>query len=223
MKKIIFIISIILIWALTYIWKPLSLKNKPNIEKIKKSIVMIQPSKTLIEYEENPEWIFHKEVNGWIGAWFFVSKDGKIMTTKHVAPNRQELYTITDASWEKYEAKIIEISDKNEITLLQISPTNNSIEPLYITNNIKAWDTIISFWTDTNTNTILSRNGKITHEWVLKKNEDNKTKKFIEISSNLTPWFSWWPVINNKGEVVGINYGIKNGKNLIQPWESLQW
>lgn len=218
MKKLILSsLWILILWIWVFIWEKNIWENKTNIEEIKKSIVVIKPKEKLIEYNKNPEWLFKNKEYWWIGSGFFVSKDWKIITAKHIVPNTDTLYEITIQNKQTYDAKVIYQYKEADIALLKID-TKEKITPLPIAKKINKWEQILSFWTDKSTQEIIHHYGQI-----IDTNKKWETlSHLIEISSPLAQWFSWWPVINKKWEVIWINYALYKWQSLIQPLESLQ-
>jgi len=218
MKKTILLLSILTLWILFFIWIKALQEKELNIEEIKKSIVIIIPEKDLIEYNRNPEWIFQENESGWIGSWFFISKNWEIITAKHIVPDTKEIYRVITQNNKEYQAKVIYQDEKKDIALLKIS-TQEEIIPLKIAEEARIWEKIISLWTDIKTLKTMSHYGHIVDT---NKKWDHLSH-FIYISTPLMPWFSWWPVLNTKWKVVWINYATYKWQSLIQPLESLQW
>ena len=131
MKKTILLLSILTLWILFFIWIKALQEKELNIEEIKKSIVIIIPEKDLIEYNRNPEWIFQENESGWIGSWFFISKNWEIITAKHIVPDTKEIYRVITQNNKEYQAKVIYQDEKKDIALLKIS-TQEEIIPLKI-------------------------------------------------------------------------------------------
>jgi S1-C subfamily serine protease len=215
MKKIIpsiwLWILLLSIWVFT--WINISLEKKLNIENIKRSIVVIIPEENLVKYNTNPKWVFNEKESWWIGAGFFISEDGKIVTAKHIVPNSESSYKITTHNKQTYNAKVIYQDPEKDIAILQIN-TSKKTTPLKITNEIKKWEEVISFWTHRETLETIFHYGHIVDT---EKKWENLSH-LIQISSQLTPWFSWWPVINTKWKVVWINYATSKEINLITPF-----
>jgi hypothetical protein len=54
-----------------------------------------------------------------------------------------------------------------------------------------------------------------SNTWVIinKKSKLDNIPNLLEISNNLKPGFSWWPIINNLWKVIWINYAISEWKS----------
>ena len=218
MKKTTLSLLTLILFIWIFIWIYNQWEKAINIEEIKQSIVIIIPEKDLIEYNKNPEWIFQKKESGWVGSWFFVSKDGKIITAKHIVPNKEETYKVITKNNKKYNAKVTYKDNQKDIAFLKIN-TKEKIIPLKITQESKKWEEVITFWTDTATQ-------KTTHHYGQIVDTEKKWETLshlIQISSPLTTWFSWWPVVNKQWKVIWINYALYKWQSLIQPLDSFNY
>ena len=219
MKYMIYLLAAIYIIWWYYIINVFFLDDKINIEKIKESVVIVEAKNEIINYSNNPKWLFENKKTPWIGAWFFINNRWEIQTVSHIL--WKENFVIY--KWKKYKSKIIQNDKKNDLAILKINTTNkvglapwnlDNIElGTWNLNNIDSylapWNLIYSFWTDTKNKEI------IFNTWVLlnKKSKLENKSNLLEISNTLKPGFSWWPIINSKWEVIWINYAISNGKN----------
>ncbi len=204
MKYIIYLLAwIYIIWWI-YLINTFFINKKIDINNIKKSIVIIIPKQELISYKNNPNWLFKNINKWWIGAWFFISNDWKIQTVSHILTKNN----IVIYNWKKYNSKIIKNDIKNDLAILKINYTNNNIKLLNKNNSTKNKQIIYSFWVEPKTLEI------IYNTWILINNKSKLNNKLnlLEISNNIKPWFSWWPILNSKWEIIWINYAISENK-----------
>ena len=204
MKYIIYLLAwIYIIWWI-YLINTFFINKKIDINNIKKSIVIIIPKQELISYKNNPNWLFKNINKWWIGAWFFISNDWKIQTVSHILTKNN----IVIHNWKKYNSKIIKNDIKNDLAILKINYTNNNIKLLNKNNSTKNKQIIYSFWVEPKTLEI------IYNTWILINNKSKLNNKLnlLEISNNIKPWFSWWPILNSKWEIIWINYAISENK-----------
>ena len=204
MKYIIYLLAwIYIIWWI-YLINTFFVNKKIDINNIKKSIVIIIPKQELISYKNNPNWLFKNINKWWIGAWFFISNDWKIQTVSHILTKNN----IVIYNWKKYNSKIIKNDIKNDLAILKINYTNNNIKLLNKNNSTKNKQIIYSFWVEPKTLEI------IYNTWILINNKSKLNNKLnlLEISNNIKPWFSWWPILNSKWEIIWINYAISENK-----------
>lgn len=210
MKKLtLIILTIIIIWWIIFIKYFFEQKNL-NIEKIKDSIVIIIPENELISYKNNPKWIINDYKESWIWAGFFIDNKWSIQTVNHIVKNNEINYKIIHNNKE-YNSEIILRNNKRDLAIIKII-INKKVNFSYLKKWIgKNFEQVYSFWVEKdylkiiyNTWNILNKNIKL-----------EEISNLIEISNTLIPWFSWWPVINSKWEVIWINYATYKWKNYI--------
>ncbi len=213
-KIIILIILTSIIWVI-FLWIKLIKKNTLNIEEIKKSIVIIIPENNLISYNNNPKWLFEDFKESGIWAWFFINSKWIIQTVNHIVENDKINYKILYNDKE-YDWEIIYRDEENDLATIKIV-SKDEVFPFLSKWNFSIWtkQNIYSFWVDKEKFEI------IYNTWVINKKIKLKNKfSLIEISNNIKPWFSWWPIINSEWKVIWINYAIsewkKYGINLLK-------
>lgn len=228
-KKIIILITILsIIWFLLWWYKnpPIRFAHFPlikgekikvtnlegfNIEQIKNSIVIIIPETELISYKNNPKWLFEDVKESWIWAWFFIDSKWTIQTVNHLVEDDKINYKVLYNNKE-YNSKIISRNKEKDLATLKIISKENVLFPLLTREGArgweKLWENVFSFWVNTknieiiyNTWTILNRKSKL-----------DKISNLLEISNNIQPGFSGWPIINSKWNVIWINYAISEWK-----------
>jgi S1-C subfamily serine protease len=211
MKYLLYLLwTIYLIWwiaffNLLFTWE----KNNINIEQIKSSIVIIIPEEKLISYKDNPKWVIEKNKSYWMWAWIITNSSWTIITANHVIENDKINYILLHNNIE-YEFEILSRNIEKDLATIKILTKENiEFHYLKIWKNINIWEQVISFWVDTINTKI------IYNTWTLisKKNKLENISNLLEISNTLSPWFSWWPIVNKVWELIWINYAISEGKN----------
>lgn len=81
-------------------------------------------SKDVQTYKTDPFGFFYepagtvrKKVGG--GTGFFITKDGLILTNKHVVSDPQASYTIISASGEEFTGKVLSFDPSNDLAIMQ--------------------------------------------------------------------------------------------------------
>lgn len=209
MKYILYALAgIYIIWAIFFLSILNSTKVQTlNIEKTKKSIVIIIPEKELINYNNNPKWLFKNINNSGIWAWFFINSDWLIQTVNHIIENENIKYKVI-YNWKEYDSEIISRNKDLDLAQLKINLDNIRTKKLTLAP-WKKWEKIYSFWIDQKSLQIIYNTWSILDT---EKKLDIKSS-LIEISNPLSPGFSWWPILNQNWEVVWINYATQNWKN----------
>ncbi|MDP2090676.1 MAG: serine protease [Candidatus Gracilibacteria bacterium] len=213
MKKIIFItLSGLFIGGIIFI--NFFVMNKSiNIEKVKDSIVIIIPENKLISYKNNPIGIFEEYKESGIGAGFFFESNGTIQTVNHLVEDDNIKYKVIYKNIE-YDAEILSRNKEKDLAIIKIIANESVIFPR-LTNVGRTLghrggaNEIYNFGVDMKDLSITYNTGIIINE----KSKLDNMSNLLEISNNLKQGFSGGPIIDSKGNVIGINYAISNGKN----------
>ncbi len=139
------------------------------------------------------------------GTGCVINQNGVILTSSHVIENAKNI-TVTTYSGKTYSAKILAIlKNKNDLALIKID-TKEKL-PLAIfgnSNDIKVGQRVLTIgcpfgFKDTLTTGIVSR---IDHQ-----------RNKIQTDAAINPGCSGGPLLNLKGEIIGINQSIYNPDN----------
>jgi len=182
--------------------------NKKINNNIENSIVIIIPDKNLNSYSNNPEWIFNNK-KSWIWAWFFIDNKWTIQTVNHIVENDKINYKIIYKN-KKYDSIILNRNEKKDLAILKIKSKDIiKYVPLKNSLNIMKNNNIVSFWVDIKNMKIIS------NTWIIidKNSQLKNMSNLIEISNNIKPGFSGWPIIDKFWKVIWINYAISEWKN----------
>lgn len=139
------------------------------------------------------------------GTGCIISKDGLILTSSHVVENSKNI-KVTTASGKDYSAKVLAIlKNKNDLALIKINTKENlQLSKFADSNEIKVGQRVLTIgcpfgFNNTLTTGIISRIDK----------ERNK----IQTDAAINPGCSGGPLLNLKGEIIGINQSIYNPDN----------
>ncbi len=201
--------------------------KKSFIEKRKSLIANIQPYQTTIakveqedsKYSENltPQEIIKKTSPAVVviktlmnsGSGFIINTNGYIVTNYHVIENARDiLVELFDGR--KYFAEIINKSITKDIAIIKIDANNQTFIPLGDINKVYKGETVIAIGApmgsennileQTITKGIVSAMRKIKSEKNL-----NQEILYIQTDAAINPGNSGGPLINMKGQVIGIN------------------
>ena len=150
-----------------------------------------------------------------LGSGFLINRDGTILTNNHVVENAQEIVVKLE-SGKEYKAKLVGRDPKTDIAVIKIEPQNDehlAAVPLGDSDKLRVGEWIMAignpFGLDhTVTTGIVSAKGR----YIGQGSYDN----FIQTDAAINPGNSGGPLINMKGEVVGINTAIfsRTGGNI---------
>ncbi len=152
--------------------------------------------------EENPPRGF--EERG-VGSGFIMNRDGYILTNNHVVEDADQI-KVKLANGKEYDAKIIGRDPKTDLALIKIKASSD-LQPLNLGNSddLKVGSWVVAVGSpfgleQTVTAGIVSAKGRVIGSGPY----DN----FIQTDASINPGNSGGPLINMKGEVVGINTAI---------------
>jgi serine protease Do len=148
-----------------------------------------------------------------VGSGFIVDADGTILTNYHVVDGAQKL-SVTLSDGKSYEAKVIGRDQKSDIAVIKIDAGHNlPAAPLGDSDQLEVGEWVMAignpFGLDhTVTSGIVSAKGRNIGQGPY----DN----FIQTDASINPGNSGGPLINLRGEVVGINSAIfsQSGGNI---------
>ena len=137
-----------------------------------------------------------------VGSGFFISEDGYVLTNHHVVADATEIFlTLTDGR--EFKAKLIGSDARTDVALLKVDAKGMSILPIGDAKLLKKGQWVLSIGSpfgldSTVTSGIVSALGRDTGDYL----------PFIQTDVAVNPGNSGGPLLNMKGEVVGINAQI---------------
>lgn len=200
-----------------------TLENTINetVKKIAPSVVSIVIKKDLVVYRsdpygffQQPAWTVSRQVWGW--SWFFISKDGIILTNKHVVQDTTAEYTVILNTGEEYDATVVALDPVNDLAVIKIQDEQNNFSPLPISQNldtIEIWDFWIAVW-----NALAEFQNSVSL-WIVSWKDRtiqawwDTLSGLIQTDAAINPGNSWGPLINLSWEVIGINTAIASNSN----------
>lgn len=141
------------------------------------------------------------------GTGCIIDKTGLILTSAHVIESGKNI-TVTMFNGQNYDAKIVKSFDKNEdIVLLKISvPNELKTVKFGDSEKIKVGQKVFAIGNP------FGFNGTLTQGIV---SRIDYTKNRIQTDAAINPGSSGGPLLNTKGEIIGINQAIFNPDNNI--------
>jgi serine protease Do len=144
-----------------------------------------------------------EEVNRGIGSGFIISQDGYVLTNAHVVSGADEVYVkLTDKR--EFKAKVIGVDARTDVAVIKID--GNKLPKVLIgdSDKIRAGEWVIAIGSpfdleNTVTAGIISAKARDT---------ENDLLPLIQTDVAVNPGNSGGPLINMRGEVVGINSQI---------------
>lgn len=152
------------------------------------------------------------------GSGFFITPDGYILTNKHVVPEEDAQYTIKGTRDEEIPAEVVYRDVKNDLAILKIAgedfPTIRLADP----DDIAIGEDIVSVGNALGRFTDSVAEGEISalNQDILVETSGGREEleDLIQTDAKLYPGDSGGPLLNEKGEAVGVNVAIMVGTNV---------
>jgi serine protease Do len=139
------------------------------------------------------------------GSGFIVSTDGYILTNNHVVGNADKVIVRLHDNRE-FNAAVIGADKRSDVALIKIDAKKLPVLPLGSSDNLEVGEWVLAFGSpfglrDTMTAGIVSAKGRTSVGITDYEN-------FIQTDAAINPGNSGGPLVNLKGEVIGINTAI---------------
>ncbi len=150
------------------------------------------------------------------GTGFIISSDGLIATNKHVVNEKDAEYTVYLNDGRKYKGKVIALHPIDDLAIIKINATNLPYLKLGDSNKLKLGQTVIAIGNALgefqNTVSVGVVSG-LRRNIVASDNLGNiqRLEGLIQTDAAINPGNSGGPLINLRGEVIGINTAIVSG------------
>lgn len=206
-------------------------QNANVVTAVLPSVVTIQINKVVtgysIEYDPfNPFRPFTgvprtQRTESNIGSGFIVSDHGLVVTNKHVVADTQASYTVITNDGKKYPVKNIYRDGGNDIAILSIDAAG--LPPLSLGDSsnlilgepVYAIGTPLGEFTNTVTSGIISGLGRGITAGSRFEGFVEKLDNVIQTDAAINPGNSGGPLIDQSGQVIGINTAVsQEGQNI---------
>ena len=140
------------------------------------------------------------------GTGFFISADGYAITNNHIVENGQKVKVFT-VQGDEYQAKIIGTDPRTDVALIKIEAKNLSFVELGDSAQVKVGEWVLAIGNP------LGMEHTVTAGIVSAKGRqlglgDGSYEDFIQTDAAINRGNSGGPLVNMKGEVIGINSNI---------------
>ena len=155
--------------------------------------------------------VLRGESDGGMGSGFVYSEDGYVITNQHFVRDAQKV-TVTFLDGESYIGEVIGTDQDLDIAVVKVSPSNTYLQPIKIgdSSKLKVGERIAAIGnpfglSGSMTSGIVSQIGRL-----LPQESGYSIPDVIQTDAAINPGNSGGPLINMKGEVVGINTAIQS-------------
>jgi len=184
------------------------------VQRAKASVVNIHSVKTTYDDESVFASRQGRKVNG-MGTGIVIDARGYIVTNHHVVAGVETLRcTLVDNS--TYEATTIAVDPEHDLAIIKVVPTRDlTVMPHGTSSDLMLGETVIAVgnafgYEHTVTAGIISQ----LHRDV-EVNETQSYRNLIQTDASINPGNSGGPLLNLRGEVIGINVAIRAGAQRI--------
>jgi S1-C subfamily serine protease len=175
----------------------------------------ISPSVVSISTTSNVQDLFGQVVqSSGGGTGFIITSDGLILTNKHVVADASATYTVFTSDGKSYPAKIQSTDPYNDLAVVKIEATNLPVAELGDSDQLE-----IGQWVMAVGNALAKFNNTVTAGIISAKQRQIEASDssggssetldgLLQIDAAINPGNSGGPLVNLKGQVVGINTAI---------------
>jgi serine protease Do len=150
-----------------------------------------------------------------LGSGFIIDADGSILTNNHVVENATKILVKLSGDEQDYEAKVVGRDAKTDIAVIKINTkTNLTAANFGDSDRLEVGEWVMAIGNP------FGLDGTVTSGIVSAKGRHNITQgpydNFIQTDASINPGNSGGPLINLRGEVIGINTAIfsRSGGNI---------
>ncbi len=151
------------------------------------------------------------------GSGFIISKDGYVLTSNHVVADITAEYTVIIDPEHKYPAKVLSRNPINDVAVLKIEGKNFPYIQLADSNKIEIGEDVIAVgnalgeFTDTLSAGIISGLSRYISAFGGMDGQMQNLRGLIQTDAAINPGNSGGPLVNMKGQVIGINTAMIMG------------
>ncbi len=159
-----------------------------------------------------------KKIGG--GSGFIVSNDGLVLTNKHVVSDTAAQYTVITSDGKKYPAKVLARDPSQDLAIIKVEATSLAAAKIGDSNSIKLGQTAIaigySLGEFSNTVSVGVISGLARTITASGSEFGTETLQgVIQTDAAINPGNSGGPLLNLKGEVIGINTAVASSAQSI--------
>ncbi len=140
------------------------------------------------------------------GSGFIITKDGYLFSNYHVVKDAKKIMVFL-SDGRKFEAKVVGVDPETDVALLKIDGKDLPVAPLGNSDELEVGDFVVAIGNPFNlswtyTTGIVSAIGR--------KGMVSGYQRFIQTDAAVNPGNSGGPLLNIRGQVVGINAAIQS-------------
>ena len=143
-----------------------------------------------------------------LGSGFLINEEGFILTNAHVVQNATDIRVVRSGDRTEYPAKIIGIDPLSDTALIRIEPQPGmTILPLGSSNSLEVGEIVVAVGNPFGLNHTVT-SGLVSAKERVVPGKGASLIDYLQTDSAINPGSSGGPLLNLRGEVVGINTAI---------------
>jgi serine protease Do len=164
----------------------------------------VGPAVVSVRSDANAMLNFSDESNSSYGSGFIISDEGYIVTNNHVIENGKRFTAIMSDGTE-HDAKLIGADPYRDIAVLKIDTPNLTVLAVGDSDAVQVGELAIAIGNPLG----LGLGGTVTVGYISAVNRQVEGSEYIQTDAAINPGNSGGPLVNVKGEVIGVN-ALKN-------------
>ena len=158
-----------------------------------------------------------------IGSGFIISKDGIIVTNKHVVSNPEGKFFVITGKEKKYAVQKVYRDPLNDVALLKIDPAGENLTTVTLGDSsrlevgqyVVAIGTALGEFRNTITTGVVSGLGRGITAGSSYEGSVERLDNVIQTDAAINPGNSGGPLLNSSGQVIGVNTAVsRSGQNI---------
>ncbi len=151
-----------------------------------------------------------------LGSGFLINTQGYILTNAHVVHNATDVRVVLSEGGDDHPAKIVGIDRLTDTALIRIEPQEHMTPlPLGDSNSLAVGEMVVAMGNPLGLRHTVTSGLVSAKERVLPSRDEHQLVDLLQTDSAINPGSSGGPLLNLRGEVVGINTAIAPEAQLI--------
>lgn len=155
------------------------------------------------------------------GSGFIISKDGLVVTNRHVVADEAAEYTVVTNKGEKHTAKVLGRDPVNDLAVLKIEGDNFPTLDLGDSSQLKPGQSVIAIgnalgqFSNTVSTGVISGLARSIDAFSANNIGSERLIGLIQTDASINPGNSGGPLLDTEGKVIGINVAVaQNAQNI---------
>lgn len=196
------------------------------VKKTAPSVVTIAATSQELSAEDDPFGFFRQQPSDEprnIASGFIISKDGFVVSNKHVVSNSSASYFVVANNKKRYPVQRVYRDPLNDIAILKIDPKGDTLTPLPLGDSAKlqVGQTVIAIGTSLGqfnnsvTTGVISGLGRGITAGDPFEGFAEELDDVIQTDAAINPGNSGGPLLNASGQAIGVNTAVsQSGQNI---------